>query len=250
MTSSNNNNANTPPALLGPPRPKRITSLASPVPPEASFGNEENAAPNFTSVANGNGGGGGIFGALPGIWRGGSTAPPHHGTATATTATTIPTAAGDSAIGSNERRLLLTPNFQPVAFGEQQRDTPQAVATTGDPLSSLPIDTWTTCLAHLTAVEIDALRLTSKTNLGNCTTSPVWKVLCHRTGKLLPQDVVPSITSSSQIEDAVSSLPSSQSTRFFDRYRSTICVPEDVGDIPTVRVVETTVALTYYYIVY
>ena len=143
-------------------------------------------------------------------------------------------ATGDSTIGSDERRFLLAPNFQPVAFGDggqQQRDTPQAVATTVDPLSSLPVDTLTNCLAHLSALDIDALRLTSKTSLANCTTSPVWKVLCIRTGKLLPHDVVPCITSSSQIEDKVSNLPSSQSTRFFDRYRSTICVPEDVSSI-------------------
>jgi len=77
-------NDNTPLAPLGPPKPNRITSLASPVPPEASGRN---------------GGGGGLFGALPGVWRGGGTAPPHHGTATAAT---IPTAAGDTTTGTDE----------------------------------------------------------------------------------------------------------------------------------------------------
>ena len=88
MTSNANDNTSTPPALLGPPRPMRITN-----------GNGGLAAAPAASNSGRNGGGGGLFGALPGVWRGGGTAPPHHGTATAAT---IPTAAGDTTTGTDE----------------------------------------------------------------------------------------------------------------------------------------------------
>ena len=227
---SNNNNANattspsaaaaSPSAIPSPPKTKRITT---PVP---ALGVDENISPNantglvatstsFTNAATA----GDPFGSIPGVWNG----------------------LDVNSIGFDERLILTAPDFQPVAFGgsggqqqqqqQQQHDTPQAVVTTGDPLSSLSIDPLACCLSHLSALDIDSLRLTSKSSLAQCTSSPVWRLHCLRTGKLLPQDNVPAITSSSQIREAVSQLPSSQDDRFFDLYRSSICVPEDCGTL-------------------
>lgn len=225
--NNNNNNNNTggtsppaaaaPSAIPSPPRTKRITT---PVP---GIGVDENFSPNASATINS-----GLFGALPGAWRGGSAAPSYHH------------AANDldvNSIGFDERLVLTAPDFQPVAFGGsggqqqqqqlQQHDTPQAVVTIGDPFSLLSIDPLACCLSHLSAFDIDSLRLTSKASLAQCTSSPAWRLHCLRTGKLLPQDIVPPITSSSQIREAVSQLPSSQDDRFFALYRSSICVPED-----------------------
>ena len=227
--SNNNNNANattsppaaaaSPSAIPSPPKTKRITT---PVP---AISVDENISPNantglvapstsFTTAATS----GGPFTALPGVWNG----------------------LDVNSIDFDERLVLTAPDFQPVVIGgsgssagqqQQQHDTPQAVVATGDPLSSLSIDPLACCLSHLSALDIDSLRLTSKSSLAQCTSSPVWRLHCLRTGKLLPQDNVPSITSSSQIREAVSQLPSSQDDRFFDLYRSSICVPEDCGTL-------------------
>ena len=240
-TANNNAGSTSPPAAVAapsaipsPPRTKRITT---PIP---AIGIDENVSPNantglvatstasFTTAATS----GGLFGALPGVWRGDRAAPSYH----------HPVNGLDvNSIGFDERLVLTTPDFQPVAFGgsdgqqqqqqQQQHDTPQAVVTTGDPFSSLSTDPLACCLSHLSALDIDSLRLTSKSSLAQCTSSPVWRLHCLRTGKLLPQDNVPSITSSSQIREAVSQLPSSQDDRFFDLYRSSICVPEDCGTL-------------------
>ena len=241
--SNNNTGSTSPPdaaaaapsTIPSPPRTKRITT---PVP---AIEIDENISPNAntglvatsTSITTTNSSGG-LFGALPGVWRGDSTAPRYH----------HPFNDLDvNSIGFDERLVLTAPNFQPVVFGgssggqqqqqqqQQQHDTPQAVVTTSDPFSTLSIDPLACCLSHLSALDIDSLRLTSKASLAQCTSSPVWRLHCLRTGKLLPQDNVPSITSSSQIREAVSQLPSSQDDRFFDLYRSSICVPEDCGTL-------------------
>ena len=242
MTNNNNNNNNNtgdasppvpaaPSTIPSPPRPKRITT---PVP---AIGADENISPNanaglVATTVTATATAGGLFGVLPSIWRGGSTAPRYRH------------AANDldvDSIGFDERLVLTTPDFHPVVFGDggqqqqqqqqQQRDTPQAVVTAGDPLSSLSVDPLACCLSHLSALDIDSLRLTSKASLAQCTASPAYKFHCLRTGKLLPQDNVPPITSSTQIREAVSQLPSSQDDRFFDLYRSSICVPEDCGTL-------------------
>ena len=224
---SNNNNANattSPPVAAVIPSPPRTKRISTPVP---ALGVDENISPNantglvatsssFTTVSSSSGD---PFAALPGVWNG----------------------LDVNSIGFDERLVLTAPDFHPIAFGgsggqqqqqqQQQQDTPQAVVTTSDPLSSLSIDPLACCLSHLSALDIDSLRLTSKASLAQCTSSPVWRLHCLRTGKLLPQDNVPPITSSSQIREAVSQLPSSQDDRFFDLYRSSICVPEDCGTL-------------------
>ena len=235
-TSSSNTGDASPPVAAAPftvpspPRPKRITT-------PVSIGADENISPNantglvattVTSTATA----GGLFGALPSIWRGGSAASRYHHAANDLDA---------GSIGFDGRLVLTAPDFHPVVFGDggqqqqqqqqQQRDTPQAVVTAGDPFSSLSVDPLACCLSHLSALDIDSLRLTSKASLAQCTASPAYKFHCLRTGKLLPQDNVPPITSSTQIREAVSQLPSSQDDRFFDLYRSSICVPEDCGTL-------------------
>ena len=234
--SNNNTGSTSPPdaataapsTIPSPPRNKRITT---PVPaidvdenisPNANTGLVATSSTSFTTTS------GGLFDSLPGVWRGDSTVPSYH----------HPVNGLDvNSIGFDERLVLTAPDFQPIVFGgsggqqQQQHDTPQAVVTTGDPFSSLSIDPLACCLSHLSALDIDSLRLTSKSTLAQCTSSPVWRLHCLRTGKLLPQDNVPSITSSSQIREAVSQLPSSQDDRFFDLYRSSICVPEDCGTL-------------------